>query len=293
MSLAVDSTPAVVSATRGLRSRVRGKNLPGAVLALLWLAIVVVPVYWVVITSVSSVEEQFRSTNPLVPPSNPTLDNFGLAIGGGFARYFLNSTIVVLGTVALVLAVSFLAAYTITRSRWGFGRSSFSIFLVGLAFPAQAAVIPVFYIINRMRLYDTLLAVILVSAAFAVPITVIILVNFLRDIPSELFESMRVDGAGNWRIMWSLVLPLSRPALVTVGIYDGLQAWNGFLFPLVLTQDPDIRVIPLGLYSFAQDLTLNIPAMMAAVVLSALPILILYTIGRRQLLAGLTAGFGK
>ena len=273
--------------------RLRRANLPGGVFGLVWLVIVVVPVYWVILTAICSPTDVYTRSNPLAWPANPTLENFRLAFEKGFTRYFLNSAVVVVGATALVLACCFLAAFAITRSGGGFGRSSFGIFLIGLAFPSQASVIPLFYLINKLRLYDSLLAIILPSAAFAVPISVIILTNFMRDIPGELFESMRVDGASHWRMLWHLALPLSRPALITVGIYDGLNVWNGFLFPLVLTQSPRIRVIPLGLYSFSNDLTLNIPAMMAAVTLSAMPILVLYVLGRRQLLAGLTAGFGK
>jgi raffinose/stachyose/melibiose transport system permease protein len=104
---------------------------------------------------------------------------------------------------------------------------------------------------------------------------------------------MRVDGASHWRMLTTLVLPLARPALSTVAIYNGLNVWNGFIFPLVLTQSPEQRVLPLALWTFQGEFTANIPAVLAAVVLSTLPILALYIFGRRQLLAGLTAGFGK
>lgn len=131
------------------------------------------------------------------------------------------------------------------------------------------------------------------SVAFAIPISVLILTNFLRDIPKELYESMTVDGATDWRTFVSLVLPLSKPAIVTVGIYDALQVWNGFLFPLALTQSSEVRVLPLSLWTFQGEFTVNIPAVLAAVMLSALPILALYILGRRQLISGLTAGFSK
>ncbi|HQZ00139.1 MAG TPA: SLC13 family permease [Propionicimonas sp.] len=143
------------------------------------------------------------------------------------------------------------------------------------------------------RLYDTLWAIILPSAAFAIPITVLILVNFMRDIPQSLFESMQIDGAGDWSMLTSLMLPLIRPALVTVGIYDALTVWNGFLFPLVLTQSSDKRVLPLSLWTFQGEFTTNIPAVLAAVVLSVLPLLTAYIFGRQQLVAGLTAGFSR
>jgi raffinose/stachyose/melibiose transport system permease protein len=115
----------------------------------------------------------------------------------------------------------------------------------------------------------------------------------MRDIPSELFESMLVDGAGDWRILWALVLPLTRPALATVGIYAALNVWNGFLFPLVLTESANTRVLPLSLWTYQGQYTTNIPAVLAAVVLSALPLVAVYIVGRRQLISGLTAGFGK
>jgi raffinose/stachyose/melibiose transport system permease protein len=120
-----------------------------------------------------------------------------------------------------------------------------------------------------------------------------VLSNFIRDVPNELFESMRVDGATEWGTLWHLAFPLSRPALVTVTIYNGLFIWNGFLLPLVLTQSPERRTLPLALSVFQGQYTVNVPAVLASVVLTTLPILVLYVVGRRQLLSGLTAGFGK
>ncbi|MCM0641040.1 carbohydrate ABC transporter permease [Cellulomonas wangsupingiae] len=283
------TTPSEPVQRRRDRRRV---NVPGGLGSLLWLAVVIVPVYWVLVTSLRT-QQHFFVDHPLGLPTAPTLDNYRQVVDSGFDRYLLNSVVVTVGAVALTIAVALLAAYTITRNTSRFVARSFSVFLLGLAIPLQAAIVPIFYMITKMGLYDTLLALVLPTAAFAVPITVIILVNFLRDIPRELFESMRVDGAGEWQVLVRLVLPLSRPAIATVAIYDGLNAWNGFLFPLVLTQSPDQRVLPLALWAFQGELTINVPAVMAAVVLSALPIFLLYLIGRRQLVAGLTAGFGK
>jgi raffinose/stachyose/melibiose transport system permease protein len=104
---------------------------------------------------------------------------------------------------------------------------------------------------------------------------------------------MRLDGAGDWRMLWSLALPLTRPAVITVAVYDALHVWNGFLFPLILTQTAERRVLPLALWTFQGEFTINVPAILAAVILSTLPILTLYVIGRRYLVSGLTAGFSK
>ncbi|MEV4452184.1 carbohydrate ABC transporter permease [Streptomyces mirabilis] len=277
---------------RGRLWRLRRTNPLGALGGLVWLVIVLVPVYWVVVTSLRTREGYFDA-NPLSVPSHPTLQNYRQVLDDGFGHYLLNSLLVTTGATLLTLSVSFLAAYAIVRGTSRALRWTFSVFLVGLAIPLQATIIPVYYLIAKAQMYDTLLAIVLPSAAFAIPITVIILVNFLRDIPDELYESMRAEGAGHWRMLWNLALPLSRPALITVTIYDALNVWNGFLFPLILTQSPDKRVLPLFVWSFQGQFTINVPAILAAVVLSTLPILALYAIGRRQLISGLTAGFGK
>ncbi|HET6503181.1 MAG TPA: carbohydrate ABC transporter permease [Amycolatopsis sp.] len=267
-------------------------NLPGGAGALLWLLITIIPVYYVVITSLRD-QQGFYDANPLTPPARPTLSAYALVLQNDFLRYLANSLVVTIGTVAITLAVSLMAAYYVVRGRTRFAGFSYRAFLLGLAIPLQATIIPIYYLITRAYLYDTLLAIILPSVAFAIPLSVVILANFLRDVPNELFESMRVDGAGDWRMLLSLVIPLTKPALITVSVYDGLNVWNGFLFPLILTQSSDQRVLPMSLWAFQGQFRVNIPAVLAAVVLSTLPVLALYILGRRQLVSGLTAGFGR
>lgn len=260
---------------------------------IIWLAIVVIPIYWIVITSFKT-QSTYFAENPLKPPSSPTLENYRLVIANDFAQYFLNSVIVTLGTILPAVFISFMAAYAIIRrgTTW-FMRSVNSLFLMGLAIPLQATIIPVYLIIIRLKLYDSLPAIILPSIAFAIPLSVLVLSNSIRDIPKELFDAMRVDGASEWGMLWRLAFPLGRPALVTVCIYNGLGVWNGFLLPLILTQSADKRTLPLALATFQGQYSINVPAVLASVTLTALPIVVLYALGRRQLLSGLTAGFGK
>jgi raffinose/stachyose/melibiose transport system permease protein len=278
------------------RSGGRGARRPnwlGGAAGWLWLLIVIVPIYWIVITSFKTQSNYFQ-TNPLAPPAEPTLDNYNVVIEADFVRYFVNSTIVTLGAVVPAVLISFMAAYAIVRAGdWWVLRSVNSLFLMGLAIPLQAAIIPVYLIVIRLHLYDTLLAIILPSIAFAIPLSVLVLSNFIRDVPKELFDSMRVDGASEWATLWRLAFPLTRPALVTVSIYNGLAIWNGFLLPLILTQSPNQRTLPLALWTFQGQYSINVPAVLASVVLTTLPILFLYAVGRRQLLSGLTAGFSK
>jgi raffinose/stachyose/melibiose transport system permease protein len=273
--------------------RVRNLNWVGGTFSWIWLFIVILPIYWIVITSIKSQSEYFVS-NPFAPPKEPTLDAYRLVIGADIVRYFFNSVIVTIGAVVPAVLISFMAAFAIIRSRptW-FLKSTNGLLLMGLAIPLQATIIPVYLIIIRLHLYDTLLALILPSIAFAIPLSVLVLSNFIRDVPNELFESMRLDGCSEWQTLWRLALPLTRPALVTVTIYNALLIWNGFLLPLVLTQSPDLRVLPLALWTFQGQYGINVPAVLAAVLLSALPILVLYVVGRRQMLSGLTAGFSK
>ena len=286
-----------VAAPARKRSRRRGAERPnwfGGLAGWLWLGVVMLPIYWIVITSFKAQETYFAG-NPLRPPSSPTFANYKLVIESDFPRYFLNSVIVTVGAIIPAVLIAFMASFAIVR---GAGNSRLlrlvnALFLMGLAIPLQATIIPVYLIIIKMGLYDSLLAIILPSIAFAIPLSVLVLSNFIRDVPKELFESMRMDGASDWGTLWHLAFPLTRPALVTVSIYNGLAIWNGFLLPLILTQSPSKRTLPLALWTFQGQYSINVPAILASVMLTTLPILILYVVGRRQLLSGLTAGFSK
>ncbi|WP_151475358.1 carbohydrate ABC transporter permease [Streptomyces albicerus] len=271
----------------------RRRNWLGGLAGWLWLAVVVVPLYWILITSLKA-RSNYYASNPLAPPTDPTLDNYELVLESDFISYFWNSVVVTAGAVVPAVAVSFMAAYAIVRGwRMRFLRVVNGMFLMGLAIPLQATAIPVYLIIIKLQLYDSLLALILPSIAFAIPLSVLILANFIRDVPKELFDSMRVDGATEWGTLWRLAAPLTRPAILTVTIFNALTIWNGFLLPLILTQSPSQRTLPLALWTFQGEYGVNVPALLAAVVLTTLPLIILYAFGRRQLLSGLTAGFSR
>ncbi|MEV4043461.1 raffinose/stachyose/melibiose transport system permease protein [Streptomyces sp. SAI-195] len=271
----------------------RRRNWAGGLAGWLWLVVVAVPLYWTLITSLKA-QSRYYASNPLVPSDDPTLDNYRLVIESDFLRYFLNSVVVTAGAVVPAVVFSFMAAYAIVRGwRMRVLRAMNGLFLMGLAIPLQATVIPVYLIIIKLQLYDTLLALILPSIAFAIPLSVLVLANFIRDVPKELFDSMRVDGATEWTTLWRLAAPLTRPAILTVTIFNALTIWNGFLLPLVLTQSPERRTLPLALWTFQGQYGVNVPAVLAAVVLTTLPVLVLYAFGRRQLLSGLTAGFSR
>ncbi|MCQ9162761.1 carbohydrate ABC transporter permease [Arthrobacter sp. STN4] len=293
LSKAATAAPARTRRTpRRAGLRLRRFNVPAGVAGWLWLAVIIIPIYYVVITSLKT-QAGYFGQNPLAVPTSPTLENYKMVLAADFARYFVNSALITVGTVVPSLAFSFMASFAIVRGSGRFLKSVNALFLMGLAIPLQAVIIPIYLMIIKMHLYDSLLAIILPSIAFAIPLSVLIMANFIRDVPNELFESMRLDGCSEWQTLWRLALPLTKPAIVTVAIYNGLGVWNGFLLPLILTQSPELRVLPLALWTFQGEYSVNIPAVLASVVLTTLPILVLYIVGRRQLLSGLTAGFSK
>jgi len=140
---------------------------------------------------------------------------------------------------------------------------------------------------SMLGLYDTLFALMLTMSAAAVPLSVLVMVSFVRDIPRELIGAMLVDGGTEWTVFRRLIVPLSTPVLATVAIYDGLDVWNNFILPLVLTQSNSVAVLPLGLTKLEGQYAINVPAVMAAVLLSVLPLVVLFMVMRKQVMRSL------
>ncbi|MET7755852.1 carbohydrate ABC transporter permease [Streptomyces sp. NPDC005389] len=260
--------------------------------SLIWLFVVGLPLYVMLVATFQS-RTDYAANGPLALPERLTLDNYVNDLDAGFAQYFLNTAVVTVCVVGIVLLLVPPLAYAIVRSDGKATGRVFRLFLIGLAIPSQAVIVPMFYLINEAGLYDNLLGVILPTAAFAMPVCALILTGVMRDITPELYEAMTVDGASPWRIFAQLVLPLSKSGLSTIVVFSSLQAWNGFLFPLVLTQSSENKVITMGLYDFQTEHGVDIPGLLSAVVLSMLPILLVYLFARRALVQGLMGVGGK
>jgi len=273
-------------------SKARRANVPGGLSAVVWLVIVAFPVYFMVVTSLRS-QKEYVEAGALDAPTNLTFDNYLHLADLGFDRFILNSLAVTAATIGLVIVTALPAAYAIVRNTSRVIQVLFTSVLFGFAGPAQAVIIPILWLTTRLHLYDSLLAVVLPTAAFSIPLSIIVLTSTLREIPPSLYEAMSLDGAGTVRLFLRLVVPLGRPGLTTISIFAGLNAWNGFLFPLILTQDPDKRVISLGLSTFQGQYGTDVPGLMSAVLMSAFPVLVLYLLGRRHLVRGFTAGFSR
>jgi len=254
-----------------------------------WLAIVGLPLYVLLVATLST-QSSYLDGGALGLPTRPTLANYLTVLRNGFTTLVTNTLIVAVVVVAIVLLLAVPVAYVVVRRG---ARPVFRLFLLGLAIPQQATIIPVYLMISRLNLYDTLAAIILPTAAFAMPVSVLILVGSMRDISEDLYEAMALDGASSARVLWQLVVPLSRAGITTVVIYSSLTAWNGFLFPLILTQSDSNRVLTLGLFNYVGEFGIDIPALLSAVVLSGVPIFAVYLVARRALVNGLMGVGGR
>lgn len=273
------------------RRRPKGNPLVGLG-TLAWLVVVLVPLYTLLSSSLTR-QDAALDGNPLAFPARPTLENYNTVLGSGFLTLLTNTAIVAAATVAIVLLLCVPLSYVAVRTRSRLSSLAFRTFLLGVAIPAQAVVVPLYLLIAEMGLYDSLAAVILPTAAFSMPVAVLVLTSTLRDISEELYEAMALDGATPLRMLWQLAVPMSRAGISTVAIFSALQAWNGFLFPLILTQSEEQRVLTLGLFNFMGQFGLNVPALLAAVVLSVIPIFTVYLFARRALVNGLMGVGGK
>jgi len=261
-----------------------------AVLALAWLIFSFYPVFYVLFSSFHP-QQGFLLGEVWLPPSDPTFQNYSDILHAGFFRYFLNSAIVTVVSVLCIASFSLAASYVLVKVTTRISRTIFSIVLIALAIPLQALIIPIYTMIYHLHLYNTYLGLILPSIAFGLPLTILILVNFLRDIPNELFQAMEMDGVGEYGMLAHLVVPLSVPAIVAVCIYQFIQVWNNFLFPLILTESADMRLLPLAVVAFEGQHSIDVPGVMATVVLSALPLILTYVAARKSLLGALASGF--
>jgi raffinose/stachyose/melibiose transport system permease protein len=269
----------------GRRRLTPGRVIP-FVLATAWLVIVVAPLYYTVLASFRT-QGTYLTANPWLPTGGLSTSSYGTVFAAGLGRYLLNSVILTAICIALTVTTSLGAAFRFVRKSSRGVNVAFLVMLFGLAIPVQAFIVPLYVLIYRMHLYDTLFALILTMSAAAIPVSVLIMVNFVRDIPRDLIKAMLIDGGSEWTIFRRLIWPLSRPVLATLSVYNGLNVWNNFLLPLVLTRSTSVAVLPLGLTKLEGLYAINVPAVMAGVLLSVLPLLLLFVIMRKQVMSSL------
>ncbi len=268
------------------RRRMRPWSTLTFLLGTCWLVVVLAPIYFMVLASLRT-QGDYLTANPWLPTGPLTTSEYSTVFNAGLGTYLVNSVVVTASCIVLTVALSLGASFRMVRRTTRASGAFLKVLLFGLAVPIQAIIVPLYLLVDKMHLYDTLQALILVMSASAIPVSVLIMLSYIRDIPRELLDAMSIDGANEWKVFAKLVWPLSLPVLATVAIYDGLNVWNNFLLPLILTQSSSVSVLPLGLYKFEGTYGIDVPAILAAVVLSVLPLLVLYVGMRRQMVRGI------
>lgn len=279
---------ATISATsQNQRSRRRGQLSRAGIHALLIVGsiIAIFPFVWMVLTSLKTFPE-FAQQQFL--PSVPQWSNYALAWNmAPFGRYLTNSVIVSVFTTIAVLITSSLAAYAFARIDF-FGKEIvFTLFLTTLMIPFEITMIPNFVIIRNLEWIDTYQALIIPFTASVFGI--FLLRQFFQQIPNDYYDAAVLDGAGHLRFLTSIVLPLSQPALISVALFTFLGAWNGLLWPLIVTNSQEMRTAQIGLYTFISEAGTQTHLLMAASVIVITPIIVLYFFAQKQFIEGISA----
>ena len=206
--------------------------------------------------------------------------------------YFLNTILVVGGSLIGTLLFGSMAAYVLARFDFPGNRFIYFLFIGGMSFPIMLALVPLFYVLNNVSLLNTLHGLILVYIAYSLPFTVFFLTAFFRTLPSSVAEAAMIDGASHTRTFFQVMLPMAKPGLISVGIFNFLGQWNQYMLPTVLNTDPDRKVLSQGLVELAvsQGYKGDWSGLFAGLVMAMLPVLAAYIIFQRQVVAGLTAG---
>lgn len=262
--------------------------------ALVWVlgSFIVVPLLYAVVSGFKTTGD--LTTDPVGLPSPWKVSNYtGILSSGGFWRQIGNSVMIAVATTLLTVAASALAAFAFARYAFRGREFFFTLFAAGLMFPPAVAVLPLFVLLRSFGLLDHPLGVILPQAAFALPITIIILRSFFRTIPAELEEAAIMDGCSRFGFFWRILLPMARPALGTVSVLAIVTSWNNFFLPLLVLADPKWQTIPVGIQQFQGQYSTNYALVIAYIVLAMVPAIAFYAVAERQLIGGLTAGATK
>ncbi|MGB3335883.1 MAG: carbohydrate ABC transporter permease [Devosia sp.] len=254
--------------------------------------IMLAPIIIMVFSAFKSTPQIFQS--PFSIPDFANLANFAkIWTQTNFLRYLLNSFVVTGASMALILTLGTMAAYAIGRYQFAGSTFILMFFLAALTLPLKLAIIPLFMLMRDLNILNNQLSLIFVYTAMGLPTTVFIMTGFIRTLPNELEDAARMDGASEARIMWAIMLPLVRPAMVIAAIQNVVPIWNDFFFPLVFIQNDDLKTLPQGLTTFMGEYTTDWGVLFSGLTLSAAPIILIYIVLSRQFIAGMTSGAVK
>jgi N-acetylglucosamine transport system permease protein len=256
--------------------------------------VVALPFLWTVMSSFKTSREIFAS--PFAPPTQLNFVNYVNAwTQAGIGTFFVNTLLVVGGALVLTMALGAMCAYYLARFTFFGNRFVYWLMVAGLTFPIFLAIVPLFFILKGLGLLGTLPGLSITYAAFALPFTVFFLVPFFKELPRSVTEAAQIDGAGEWRTFFSVMVPMAMPGLSTVAILNFVGLWNQFLLPVALNTDQHRYVLTQGMASFASQAgySIDFGALFAAVVMTVLPVLIVYLVFQRALSGSISIGTDK
>jgi raffinose/stachyose/melibiose transport system permease protein len=232
--------------------------------------------------------------HPLGLPHPWVISNYtGILKSHTFWRPVGNSILIAAATALIVVALGALAAFVFARFAFRGRELLAMLFAIGLMFPFQVAILPLFVLLRTFGLLDNPLGVILPQAAFALPLTIIVLRTFFRQIPREVEEAATIDGCSTFRFFWRILLPMARPALATMAVLAIVTSWNNFFLPLVVFNNPDWWTVPVSVFQFKTQYSTDYARVLAYTVMAMVPALAFYAVAERQIIGGLTTGATK
>jgi raffinose/stachyose/melibiose transport system permease protein len=280
----LDEAPSEI---RPIRRRERWGNPVTYFIALLFITVCLAPVLYIVLGGFRSNSQ--ITTSPAGFPSPWRFDNYlGVLTSSTFWQEIGNSTIAGVSTTLGVVVLGVMVSFVLARYRFRGRGAMYSLFAAGLMFPMTVAITPLYILVKDLGLMNNLAGVILPQIAFGLPVTVIILVPFLRAIPDEIEEAASIDGASRLGFFFRMVVPLSIPGVVTVGILAFVASWNSYLLPLFILNDQSTFTLPLGVQAFASQYSVDTAKVLAFTSLSMIPALIFFTLFERRIVGGLT-----
>lgn len=259
---------------------------------ILFFFISILPIWW--IWQAALIPKGPTNIDPFAFPTNPTFDNIVEAwTVGKMSSYMINSILVAVPRVAVVLFLSSLAGYAFGKLKF-FGRDKvFSFILFGMMIPIQAMAIPLYYNIQRLGMINTRWALILPYFGLSMPFDIFMMRAFFKSLPSELMESATIDGCNEFQTFLHIMLPLTKPALLALMVFEFMWSWNDFFLPMLMIYNDEYRTLPLGLMYFSGRYATDQSLVAAGVMISTLPIIVVYIIFQRQFVEGLTVGAVK
>lgn len=262
------------------------------ILAVFWACVAGVPFIYMVVNSFKGQFEMLQK-GVFELPSSWAPTNYIEVIEKGFFRYFFNSVIVLAVSLLLLLFIAACASYPLSRMEFKLRKPIYTFIIAVMSVPIHVTLIPIFKMSTKLHIYDTMWALIGPNVAFGLPVSCFILTTFMMTIPKELEESAEIDGCNKYRIFFNIILPLSKAGLSTLAIYNGVSIWNEFSFANTLTQSKTVKTLPLAISAFQGEHSMNIPVIMAVLVLIVLPMIILFIIFQEKLTKGMMAGAVK